>query len=163
MRRQPYLKQLLVIGGSLILALALSILPLPYWATWFRPEWVVLVLIYWVMAVPHKVSVGFAWLVGLLVDALTGSLLGQHALALTLVAYLTVKIHRQVRMFPLLQQALAVMLLVIIYELTLILLKGMLDEVVVPWWYFLSVLTSMLIWPWLYIMLRDVRRHYKIR
>lgn len=163
MKRQAYLKQFLVIGGSLILALALSILPLPYWATWFRPEWVVLVLVYWVMAVPHKVSVGFAWLVGLLVDALTGSLLGQHALALTLVAYLTVKIHRQVRMFPLLQQALAVMLLVVIYELTLILLKGMLDEVVVPWWYFLSVLTSMLIWPWLYIMLRDVRRHYKIR
>ena len=76
-----------------VAALMLAIAPMPDWALPFRPDWVTLTLIYWVMILPHTYSVGSAWLIGLVLDVAQGTLLGQHALALSLVAYVTVKFH----------------------------------------------------------------------
>jgi len=73
---------------------------LPYW-----PDWVVLVLIYWGMARPGRVSVMFGWMLGLLVDVMHGSLLGQNALALTMISYIVNIFHLRMRMFPLPQQS----------------------------------------------------------
>ena len=64
------------ISLSIIIALMLTILPLPLWAAWFRPEWLVLVAIYWSIALPHRFNIGVAWLLGLLLDALSGTILG---------------------------------------------------------------------------------------
>ena len=79
-------------GGAIvftfIIALLLTIMPLPEWARYLRPDWVGLVLIYWCLAVPERVGVITGWLMGLLVDLLTGAILGQHALALTVVAWI---------------------------------------------------------------------------
>ena len=78
----------MVIVLTLLAALWLSVVPLPTWAQWGRPEWVAMVLIYWVVALPERVGIAIAWVVGLYQDVLDGSPLGQHAFALSVLAYL---------------------------------------------------------------------------
>ena len=67
---------------SFVVSLMLTALPMPEWASLWRPAWVALVLIYWCMALPARSGVLVGWSVGLLLDVMTGTLLGQHALAL---------------------------------------------------------------------------------
>ena len=98
---------------SLVGALLLTLLPMPTAAQMYRPEWVALVIVYWCLAAPERVGVGVAWGMGIVLDVITGALLGQHALALAVVAYIAVTLHRQARLFPLWQQAFMVMLLII--------------------------------------------------
>lgn len=86
--------------ATFLVAIVLNILPGPTWAEPFLPDWVALTLIYWCMAAPQRVSVGTGWLLGLTLDVLYGSLLGQHALAKSAIAFVTVRLHPQLRMFP---------------------------------------------------------------
>ncbi|MGB5178147.1 MAG: rod shape-determining protein MreD, partial [Gammaproteobacteria bacterium] len=94
-----------VIVFTFIIALLLTVIPLPDWARYMRPDWVGLVLIYWCMALPERVGVATGWFTGLMVDLLTGTLLGQHALSLTVVAYITLKFHLRLRLVPVWQQS----------------------------------------------------------
>ena len=73
---------------TIVIAIGLTSLPLPSWADAWRPAWLALALIYWCMAVPARVGVGVGWILGLTLDISTGTLFGQHALGLALVAYL---------------------------------------------------------------------------
>ena len=101
-----------VIVASLFAALIFSTMPLPHMIEWGRPEWVALVLIYWVIALPYRVGVSTAWVVGLLMDVLNGTMLGQHALSLSIIVYFTFMLHLRVRVFPLWQQCLTVFVLI---------------------------------------------------
>ncbi len=85
---------------SFLVALILSSLPLPDIAIVFRPEWLMLVLIYWCMAIPGRIGIFTGWLLGLTLDVMYGSLLGQNAMALAIVAYLVNTFHLRVRVFP---------------------------------------------------------------
>ena len=93
-------------GLSLLVAFILTAVPLPDWMEVWRPEWVVVTMVYWCLAMPERVGVFVAWGVGLLLDVLQGSILGQHALGLATVAYLAVLYHQRIRVFPLVQQSL---------------------------------------------------------
>ncbi len=148
-------KETLSISLSFLLALVLDILPLPTWAIWFRPEWLVLVTIYWVMMVPNRVSIGVAWCLGLLLDAMNGTLLGEHAFAMALVAYLVVKFHRRIRVFPIWQQAVTIFTLVLCYQASIFFMQGLNGELPMSLWYWIPSITSMLLWPWIYVMLQD--------
>jgi rod shape-determining protein MreD len=103
-----------VILLSFLVAFLLMVLPLPEWARSFRPQWYTLVLIYWCMASPQRVGVGVGWLTGIIVDVLTGTLLGQHALSLSVIAYITQKLHQRLRLFPIWQQSLSIFSLLLI-------------------------------------------------
>jgi rod shape-determining protein MreD len=148
---------------SFILALMLTILPLPAWAAWSRPEWLLLAVIYWALALPNRVSVGVAWVLGLLMDAINGSLLGEHALAFLMVVYITVKLHLRIRVFPLWQQAMMIATLVFCYQLIIFCIQGFAGKFPQTPIYWLPSLTSMLLWPWVFIVLRDWRRRFRIR
>jgi len=152
----------LAIVITFVLALMLTLLPLPDSAAYLRPEWVTLVLIYWCMAVPERVGVGTAWLLGLLLDGVRGALLGQHALALAVVAYATLHLHRRIRVYPLWQQALTVLVLVALGQLLVLWVKGIIGQPPNDWRYWLPSLTSMLLWPWTFLVLRDVRRKFQV-
>ena len=104
----------LTIVISFLIAYVLVVFPLPDWAELARPQWAALILIYWCMAVPDRVSVGVGWTVGLFQDALQSSLLGEHALSYAIVAFLTVKLHQRIRIYPLSQQALSVLVLLLL-------------------------------------------------
>ena len=147
---------------SFLVALMLTALPMPAWAALWRPAWVALVLIYWCMAAPAYAGVVMAWALGLFLDVLVGSLLGQHALALAIVAFVAHRFHRQVRVLPIWQQGVSVFGLVFIYQALILWITGIQGMPILAAAYWSSPLVSMLLWPWIYIVLRDVRRRYPV-
>ena len=151
-----------VILLSFIFAFLLTYVPLPAWADRFRPDWLALFLIYWCMALPHRVGIGSGWMLGLILDAAKGTLLGQHALALAVVAFLTLKTHTRIRVFPLWQQAISVMLFLLINQILVSWISGMTGYPPRDWWYLAPALGGMLLWPWVFILLRDLRRYFQL-
>lgn len=152
-----------IIFVSLVVALMLTILPLPEWAEYYRPEWPALVLIYWCMALPQRVGVGIGWIVGLLVDVLKGALLGQHALGLAVIAYITLNLHQRIRVFPLWQQAVTVLVLLALYQLLILWFDGITaGQTSKGWIYWMPSVVSMVLWPWVFVLLRDIRRRFKV-
>ena len=89
--------------GGLAIGLMLTLMPLPDWAESFRPDWVAMILIFWAMQLPRTWSVGSAFMIGIVLDVAQGTLLGQHALALAVVTFATVRFHLLMRVFPLSQ------------------------------------------------------------
>jgi rod shape-determining protein MreD len=152
----------LIIAASFGVALVLAVMPGPIWAEQFRPDWTALVLIYWCIAVPQRVSVGTGWTVGLALDVLNGSLLGQHALALGTIAYLAGRLHTQLRVFPRWQQAASVLLLLLVNYLAVLWVRALIDQAPASWSYWTPSIVGALVWPWLFVILRDVRRRWKV-
>ncbi|GBE07905.1 Rod shape-determining protein MreD [bacterium BMS3Bbin11] len=143
---------------SFLVALVLSSLPLPDIAIVFRPEWLMLVLIYWCMAIPDRIGIFTGWLLGLVLDVMYGSLLGQNAVALAIVAYLVNTFHLRVRVFPIWQQSFTVFLLTIVYLTLIAWVRGVAGGFPITWAYWIPSLTSAFVWPFIYILLRDLRR-----
>ncbi|OOZ37790.1 rod shape-determining protein MreD [Solemya velesiana gill symbiont] len=152
----------IVIALTILVALLLTILPLPEWAQPFRPQWHTLVLIYWTLALPQRVGVAIGWMIGLSIDVMTGTLLGQHALSLSLIAFLTYKMHQRVRLFPLWQQSLTVLVLLLLEKLLSLWVMGVADRPTPPLLYWAPPLVGMFLWPWVYIILRDLRRKFQV-
>lgn len=151
-----------VIAVSFVLAWLLEIVPLPGWLALFRPEWPAIVLIYWCLALPQRVGVGIGWSVGLVVDVLRGALLGQHALGYAVIAYLALKLHRRIRVVPLWQQALSVMVFIALHQLLVLWVLGMIGESRGTITYWLPSLSSAALWPWMFTGLRGVRRRFRV-
>jgi rod shape-determining protein MreD len=93
----------LTLWVSLLAALLLAVIPLPDWLEPFRPPWLTIAVIYWTMMWPRLCGPLTAFVAGLALDLLYGSLLGQHALSLVVVSFLTLRFHLQIRIFPLWQ------------------------------------------------------------
>ena len=148
--------------SSIFIAIVLSLLPLPDWTAWLRPAWVLLVVIYWTMHSPYRVNVGWAWALGLLMDLLTGTLIGEHALGYTIICYAVSRMYIRLRMYPLIQQSLSVFFFVLAYQFTLYCIQGFIGELPNSQLFWLSSVTSMLLWPWLFVLLRDWRRWLKL-
>ena len=161
-RLGPKTRRRLSISATFAVAIILSIMPGPDWATPFRPDWIALVLIYWCLAVPQRVGVGVGWTLGLILDVLYGSLIGQQALAKALIAFITLKLHLQIRMFPRWQQAVTVFVLIALSDLLVFWIRGATGHAVNTWTYWVPSLVSMILWPWIFVILRDVRRRANI-
>ncbi len=158
LRLSPAGRSRLALFASFAVAILLSVMPGPGWAEPFRPDWVGLVLIYWCMAAPARVGVGTGWLVGFVQDVLFGSLLGSHAIAKALIAFITLKLHLQLRMFPRWQQAAAVLVLLVLSQLLVLWIRGLTGSAPETFIYWTPSIVGMLVWPWLFVILRDVRR-----
>ena len=143
---------------SFLLAMILTSLPLPESAIIYRPDWLVLVLIYWCMAMPDRIGIFTGWLLGLVLDVMYGSLLGQNAMAFSIIAYLVNILHLRVRMFPLWQQSVMVFLLVILHLAISAWIRGIAGQFFVTWTYWVPALSSALVWPFIFIVLRHLRR-----
>jgi len=145
---------------TVIGAFMLAIMPLPDWAVTFRADWVTLVLIYWAMAVPSRVGVTVAWFAGLFLDVSYGTLMGQHAIGMVFVIYVIHIQHQRLRVASLLQQAIVIFFLLFIKQLAALWVDGMLGRAPDSWLYFMPTITSTLLWPWTYLILRDLRRKF---
>ena len=153
----------IVILISLIVALTLMLMPMPQWAEPGRPQWLILTVIYWCIALPDRVGVIIAWITGLVLDVATGSLLGQNALAFAIVAFLAIKLHQRIRLFPIWQQALSILILVALYQIIILWVKGFTGQSAQSWAYWMASLVSMVLWPFVFKLLRGVRRFYRVR
>jgi rod shape-determining protein MreD len=152
-----------IIAGTFLLAAVLSILPLPQALELCRPEWLALVLIYWVMALPHRIGLITAWVLGFFMDVLQGNLLGLNGLALALVAYLTLSLYQRLRMFTLLQQSSIVLILIGLHQLVIFWVLTMSNQNVPSnMMFMLSALSSAVLWPLVFISLRYLRRAFLV-
>ena len=145
---------------TMIIAFMLTIMPLPNWAQQLRPDWVALCLIYWVMAKPANIGVTIAWLAGIMLDVSQGSVLGQHALGLTLVIYIAHSQHQRLLVASLLQQALVIFVLLLLKQLLSLWVSGIMGHAPDTWLYFLPSLIGAMLWPWIFIIMRDLQRKF---
>lgn len=141
----------------IVASLMLTIAPLPEWAETYRPDWVPLTLIYWSMLLPRTYSIGWAWVIGLIVDVAQGTLFGQHALALILIIYVAVKFHLQIRVFPMLQMTATIFALLALYQFILFWINGVagINAPAVTYWG--PVISGTLIWPVLSVFYGGIR------
>jgi rod shape-determining protein MreD len=145
---------------SLAVALLLSIVPLPLWARWARPEWVALVVLYWVMAMPERFGIGSAWLTGLVLDVVEGVPLGANAFALAVIAYITLILYQRLRMYGAWQQAGLVFVLIGLHQLLCHWVQTLVAQVAPTLLFLLPALVSALLWPSLtWLLGRLQQRH----
>ncbi|HCH70531.1 MAG TPA: rod shape-determining protein MreD [Colwellia sp.] len=152
-----------IILFTLLIALMASIMPMPLSADAFRPDWVLIVLMYWCMALPGRVNIITAWVMGFLLDVLLGTVLGVHAAAMAISIYIIVVNHQKIRNFSILQQALITGVLVALYHLVVFWLQRFLIDIVFLTSYLYPVVTTIILWPWVFYLLRKVRQNFSIK
>lgn len=153
----------IIILFSLLIALMASIMPMPLSLDAFRPDWVLVVLLYWCLALPNRVNVITAWVMGFLLDVLLGSVLGVHAAAMALSVYIIAVNFQKIRNFSVWQQALIVGVSAALYHLLVFWLQRFLTDIVFLPSYLYPVFTTIVVWPWAFLLLRKIRRHFKIK
>ncbi len=143
---------------SLVIALLLNLLPLQGISLALRPDFVALTILYWSINQPQHLGISTAFLMGLLIDVSNVSILGQHALAYCIVAYIAFVFHRRLRIFNPLQQVPQIVLILILMQV-IILLTGVIGGADFPGWhFFFASLTGMLTWPLISFILGILRK-----
>lgn len=142
---------------SILLAMLLSILPLPDGWGWFRPEFVALLVIYWVMALPDHVGIGAAFVIGLVQDVVENVTFGQHGLALVAVAYVCVLSYQRIRNYALWQQSAWVFVLIGIHQLFWNWVHSLAGPAAQSLVFLLPALVSALVWPVVLILMEWLR------
>ena len=153
----------LIILLTFLVALMASIMPLPLSVDAFRPDWVLVVLLYWSLALPSRVNVISAWVMGFILDVLLGSTLGVHAGAMAISVYIVAGNFQKIRNFSVWQQALIVGVLSALYHLIVFWLQRFLTDAVFLPSYLYPVFTTIILWPWAFLLLRKIRRNFRIK
>jgi rod shape-determining protein MreD len=143
---------------TLIIAMCLRIAPLPESLASLNPDWVLLVLMYWSLAIPERVGISYAWFFGILTDVLMGRLFGQYALSYSLIIYMVLIWHRQLRQFPLPQQSVFVFGCLLISQLLLFWFENLKAPAQLHGSFWLPVLSGTASWFVVYYVMRFVRR-----
>lgn len=151
-----------VILLTFLAAFVLAVLPLPPWLQWGRPEWVALTLIYWCIALPQRVGIVTGLVMGLGLDVLEGALLGQNALAMVVVALLSLILYQRLRVYSLWQQAGVVFILVGINQLICQWVQNIEGVSSLPRLFLLPAFSSALLWPVVLHILRGLRRDFQV-
>lgn len=153
----------LIIMFTLLLALIVSIIPMPLSIDVFRPDWVLVVVVYWGIALPRRINIITAAIMGLLLDVLLGSTLGVHCAAMAICVYIAVVNYQKIRNFSYLQQSLIIGVLSALYHLIVFWVQRLLNDIAFLPSYLYPVLTTMILWPWAFLVLRKIRRRFKIK
>jgi rod shape-determining protein MreD len=112
---------------------------------------------YWSVAIPERVGIFYAWTTGLFTDVLTGQLFGHHALTYTLVIYACLKLHKRLRQYPLIQQAVFIFFCLLLSQLLFFFLKNMQHPAHLNSDFWLPILAGTVCWPLIYTVLQSVR------
>ncbi|MBK9496159.1 MAG: Rod shape-determining protein MreD [Alphaproteobacteria bacterium ADurb.BinA280] len=144
---------------SVLLALIFGLLPMPAGWALFKPWWLALVMIYWTLESPQQAGLGRLFLIGLLADLLYGSLLGEQALRLCILGFLLLRFRARLRFFPMWQQALAVLALLLNDRMVVLMVRGLSGEGLPPWTFWVAPWIGMALWPWLFLVLDTARLH----
>ncbi len=137
---------------SLLVAVTLTAIPFGRFPG--MPDWVALTLAFWCVREPLRVGMLVGFLIGLLMDVIDGAVLGQHALAYVLVAYLAGQISRRVLWFGLLQQSLHILPLLLVSQVSMLIVRLMAGAVFPGWWYFAGSFVAAMLWtPLNYLLL----------
>ena len=147
----------------MLLALAVELLPLPALAQPFRPALTTMTLIYWTLMWPGRFGIFTAFVFGLLIDIAQGSLLGQHALTLSMVSYVVLRVHLQLRVFPLWQLTLAVFALLFLEAFLLLWIDGATGRATLGPQRWGPIFAGAVFWPILMALMDRVRERLERR
>lgn len=137
----------------LTVALALLFNLLPWRNSAGVPDLTAAVLAFWCIHQPRRVGIGVAWTLGLLLDVGNGALLGQHALGYAVLAFLAFAVHRRILWFPLAQQALHLLLLLLSTQLLMLVIRIAAGAGFPGWTYFAGSFICAALWPVLNFLL----------
>ena len=152
-----------VIWVSLLVAQFLQIMPLPQMVSSWRPDWVLLVLAYWTVALPNRVGVLTVFLMGLLLDVLLGATMGVRSLALSLAIYLVAIRYQKLRHYSWVQQMSNIGSLSLVIHLMVYAVETLNTDIELTFEYLQPVVLTSLLWPWVFWLMHRIRRHYKVR
>jgi rod shape-determining protein MreD len=136
----------LTIFTTSLIALLLTVAPLPTWGALVRPAFLVLTVLYWSIMIP-RVGLLLAFVGGIAIDVFQGSLLGEHAFALVFVSYLGIRLNLLVRAKPLFEQSLFVFAALMVYEFLLWVVDGWSGHPLTAPARWVHTLTGGVIWP----------------
>ena len=139
--------------ASVALGLLLGLMPIPATIAALKPYWIALILIYWLLEAPDRAGLGTAFLIGLVADLVFGTLFGEQALRLTIIAFLVLRFRARLRFFPLSQQALAILALLLNDRVVTLGIRAFSGEGVPPSSFWLAPIIGTLLWPWLFLLL----------
>ena len=150
-------------AGTMVFALLLMLVPLPGVLEPFKPYWPALVLLYWALESEDRVTLGLAFMVGLAADLLNGVVLGEQALRLCALVFIALRFRSRLRFFPMWQQALAVLALLLNDRILLLVVRLLAGASLPPasWW--ISPFVGAALWPFLFLLLDDLRARLRIQ
>jgi rod shape-determining protein MreD len=137
----------LLVYVTAFIALILTLLPLPNYLAIVRPPFLVLVILYWSTMTPRAGGILIGFLAGMTLDVLQGTQLGQHALALSFITYLAVRLHLLTRAKPIFEQSLFALIALLLYEAVLWAIDGWSGHPVNSPARWLPVFTGAALWP----------------
>ncbi len=147
---------------TFFVALILAIYPIGSANGWLRPEFVPMLVIYWVMVMPQQSSIFSLWCLGCVQDLLEGVALGQHAMALMIVAYVCLLSYQRMRNYTLWHQTFFVFVIVGLHQLVDNWAHSLQGNAADSLVFLLPAFTSALIWPLVWLILERIRVSYRI-
>lgn len=151
-----------IIYVTILVALVLQIIPMPTEVDAYRPDWLLIILCYWGMALPHRVSVGVAATCGIILDLLFGTSLGVHSIALAIPIFIVNANCQKLRNQSMVQQMIALMLLSVVHHLCIYWVQYWVMSLEFRWSLFWPTLSTIILWPWIFWLLRKLRRQFNV-
>ncbi len=152
--RSPYGFVVVTLAIGFVLSLATYF----EWMKYAKPDWVLLILFYWCVEIPDRIGVVCGWITGLVADILNYSLLGQHAVAKTFIAFFAVTASRRIRRYELWKQSVVVFIIASIDIAITVFIANLTISAEIRLVYWQSALMSALVWPFVYMFLRFLRQ-----
>ena len=141
----------------------LSLVDLPDWLFYFRPDWLALVVIFWVLIFPERLSIGYGLINGLFLDLILVKPLGLNAVGFILLAYLVNYWSSQIRALTLWQQCLFLVVLIAVCKLLIGLAAIVTTDFVFTRFYWYSALGNLVFWPLMFMILHELKQVFLLR
>lgn len=141
---------------SLLCALAMMILPFPYMWQWFMPDWCLLVFFAWYLVDADRVPIWLPWILGLVLDGLTGSVIGLHALAYVITWYILSLFSVRIALFPMVQKMLVMLLVASVNLFIMLCAQALFSGAEISWYRLYSVFFTSLCWPGILLLVNKM-------
>ena len=151
---------MLIILITIILGLFISLITLPL--GYYAPEWMLLVITYWAIALPSNNKLFLAFLIGIIVDIVYGQVLGISSLFYVLLVYVILRLYNSLRYMTIAQQAVVLLIFIIIKQHLLVWAYFIIDRNIDYQALLVGSFISALVWPLIYYTLRFIRRRFNI-
>lgn len=149
-------------AATLLLSLFLMLIPLPAPLAGFKPYWPALILLYWCLQSGDRMTLGLAFCLGVGADLFDGVLLGEQALRLTAMVFIALRFRSRLRFFPMWQQLLAVLGLLLNDRVLLLLVRILGGDPLPPAEFWISPFVGAALWPFVFLILDDLRARLRI-
>ena len=161
--RTSHFKIFWAVALSALVALALMIVPLPQWLFYFWPDWIALVVVYWALYTPEKVGPLIGFIIGVLLEVLFVRKFGVEGLGLATLAFMVNHANQQLSVLSIWQQTFVIAMFVALFKLITGWLYGLVGDFTITIEYWYSILGDVFVWPFISILLHELRRKARIR